>query len=380
MVSRRIATHDFSDRPIRFYKTVALSFLAITVVLFLVIMFLSSKRAVITITTRPEPVDATATVSVSADKSGSGIAGVLAVAEVSLKKEAHPTGTTEAPGFATGTLVIYNETNAPQTLVATTRLLTSDNILFRLKDRVIVPAGGEITAAVQADAAGAAGNVGLSTFTIPGLNEAKQKVIYAKSIHAMTGGVVSVGTVGESDIRDAQKSLLADFEAMGKKQLQEKYPNDSGVFRVDTYNITTSADPGEEVSSFTAEGTAIVIGVLYNTEDLKQRANDALAQKASSDAIMIEPGSEDPAVALGEYDLKKGRAYLDVTYTGLARLNPESKAIGKLMFYGKSKDEVRRYLLSLDHVYSVDVRLRPAWSQTVPHVADHVSVIIKTVE
>ena len=46
-------------------------------------------------------------------------------------------------------------------------------------------------------------------------------------------------------------------------------------------------------------------------------------------------------------------------------------------FFGKNKDEVRRYVLSLDNVYSVDIKYSPAWMQTVPHVADHVSVVIK---
>jgi len=102
--------------------------------------------------------------------------------------------------------------------------------------------------------------------------------------------------------------------------------------------------------------------------------------RAIDDAEIIYPSEEPPAVLLSEYDLDKGTANLDVTYTGVATLNPESKQLQKLMFFGKTKDELRRYLLSLDHVYGVEVNLRPLWTQTVPHVADHINVVVKKVE
>jgi hypothetical protein len=36
--------------------------------------------------------------------------------------------------------------------------------------------------------------------------------------------------------------------------------------------------------------------------------------------------------------------------------------------------------LSMDHVHAVDIKFRPAWMQTVPHVSDHVEVVIKEVK
>jgi len=50
------------------------------------------------------------------------------------------------------------------------------------------------------------------------------------------------------------------------------------------------------------------------------------------------------------------------------------------MFFGKSKDEVRRYLLKLDHVRSVDIKFKPAWIRTVPHVGEHIEIIVKEVQ
>jgi len=50
------------------------------------------------------------------------------------------------------------------------------------------------------------------------------------------------------------------------------------------------------------------------------------------------------------------------------------------MFFGKTRDEVRRYVISLDHVHNVDVRFQPAWMQHVPHVHDNIQIVVKEIE
>ena len=51
MTPRRKETNFAPNQPVRFYKFIALTFLIITVVLFCVIIFMSSKEATITVTT-----------------------------------------------------------------------------------------------------------------------------------------------------------------------------------------------------------------------------------------------------------------------------------------------------------------------------------------
>ena len=64
----------------------------------------------------------------------------------------------------------------------------------------------------------------------------------------------------------------------------------------------------------------------------------------------------------------------------ISKLNADSKQLQKVMFFDKNKEEVRQYVLALDHVNSVDVEFKPAWIQTVPPVDSHVKVVIKQVE
>ena len=157
MTPRRKETNFAPNQPVRFYKFIALTFLIITVVLFCVIIFMSSKEATITVTTKSDPIDVSKYVVVGP---GGEWDGVVTTTLINETKAFSPTGTKEEPGIAKGRVTLVNETGYDQPLVATTRLLTPDGILFRLKDRVLVPAGGEIKAEVYADAEGASGNIG----------------------------------------------------------------------------------------------------------------------------------------------------------------------------------------------------------------------------
>ena len=101
---------------------------------------------------------------------------------------------------------------------------------------------------------------------------------------------------------------------------------------------------------------------------------------AVDDVEIVEPSKNPPTVVVEEFDLEKGTATIQVFHSGVTMLNPESKQLDKAMFFGKSKDEVRRYLLKLDHVRSIDIKFSPGWMRAVPYVADHVDVIIKEVQ
>lgn len=113
----------------------------------------------------------------------------------------------EEEAIASGQVTLKNTSSTSQPLVATTRLLSAEGVLFRLKEGVIVPANGEIVADVYADQAGASGNIGPTTFTIPGLAASRQAEVYGESSAPMTGGVVRFGEVTLADL-DAAVALM----------------------------------------------------------------------------------------------------------------------------------------------------------------------------
>ena len=380
MVSRRSQTFVVQEQPVRFYKVIAITFLVLTLLLLGLVVFLSSKRAQIIITTRPAPIDVTSEIVLSND--GDTIVSFeIVTTTIQDTRNYSPNGTEQVVGTAEGVVTIINETASAQPLVATTRLLSPDGVLFRLKNGVTVPANGQLeNVEVYADQEGSASDIGPSKFTIPGLNATKQSVIYAKSDTAMTGGIRQVGAISQSDIDQAIKRSEEFLKQQAKTALGPEYTDRTGVFEVLNTSVTSSNQIGERTDAFAVTANATVLAIFYNEEELTEWANTQLEKRAIETSDVIRPNSEKPTVSFVSYDSDAQEATLRVFYDGTVTLSPQSSQVAKEVFFGKSKNEVRRYLLALDHVDSVEVNLQPAWIDKVPQIHEHVSVVVKEVK
>lgn len=365
-------------QPVRFYKVVALTFLVLTIVLLGMVLFMSTKRATITIMTSATPVDVSTVVTIGEDVTDSALQGVVTSTIVTLSELFQPTGEDEQPGFAEGTVTLVNDSDRSQPLVKTTRLLTPEGVLFRIQDGVTVPANGQVTVLARADKEGKSGNVGPTSFTIPGLNESRQKEVYARVESALTGGVRVVGVLSTDDIKRSEKILLEKLEERANDILSAQVEDEdlASVFSIEGKTFTVDKEIGEEVDGFTITGTATVIGVFYDEEGVIAKARKKLNTRAIDDTEIVKSVEGGATITFESYDRSDNVALLDVFSSGTAELNPESTKLQKSEFFGKTKDEVRRYLLTLDHVSGVEVKLQPAWVGRVPQVADHVRIVV----
>ena len=146
--------------------------------------------------------------------------GRVQEAERSGDKVFPATGERVIEGRAVGKVKIFNRSGGGQTLIATTRLLSEGNGLFRLKDKITVQAGKIGEAEVYADKVGADGDIGPSEFTIPGLLQSLQKLIYAVSEAPMTGGAVETAVVSAGDIEQAKNKLVEKLAAEEKTKVE----------------------------------------------------------------------------------------------------------------------------------------------------------------
>lgn len=380
MTPYRHETQYHHVQSVGFYKFIAITFLCITVVLLGVILFMSSKRATITVETKPAPVDVTGAVSVS-PAGGPGMLNGLATSTIVFLSDVYaPENTIEVTSTAGGIVLLHNDTAQPVSLVARTRVLSQDGILFRLKQRADIPPQGTVSAEVAADAVESVSTVGPGRFTIPGLLGARQKVIYATTDAPLGGGTTRVGVLTAEDRNKAEKQMAEKLLAEAKRRFSGYPGNRSGAYAVADQSIEIGAAAGATVDRVPVTGSATVVAVLYEGDELRKQALSMLMKRAVGDTELIEPSSNDPTVAIEEYDVAKGTARLKVFFDGVVSLNPESKELTKTLFFGKSRDEVRRYLLSLDHVHGVDVKFSPAWMMSVPHMGDHVEVVVKKIE
>jgi len=123
-----------------------------------------------------------------------------------------------------------------------------------------------------------------------------------------------------------------------------------------------------------------VVAVFYDEAKITDLIKQELSKKVVGESEILNYNDSGILIKLADINLEENQATLKITSSGLIELNPESSQIQKIIFFGKTKDEIRRYLLSLDHVSSVEIKFSPVWMHTVPHVAEHVNVVVKKVE
>ena len=363
------------------YRNIAVGFLVVTVLLLAVVAYMSVKKVSISVTVSPQSVqvDALARVGEKAEDMPH-ITGVSGKVEVGLMREFAPTGTEQKQVNATGSVTLINETGKNQPLVATTRLLSPDGKLFRLKDGVTVPAQGEVEARVYADMAGGDYEIGPSKFTIPGLWEPLQERIYGVSEASMAGGLLEVGVVSAEDIENAKNELRATLleEARLKLAEQEGVTDAMGyAAEIESINFEVEGVDEKEVASFSVKGTAIVIGALYNQQEVINLINGRLQEKVAREPVKLVLGNALPEVQIDRSDADGSWVQLDITHNGTSFLTEDSPALDVLRFYGKSGAEIQEYVESIEGVTQVNVRFRPAWSDVAPRVPEHIDVMVK---
>lgn len=210
MMTRRLSTPHESGGSVRFYKIITFVFLFVTVSLLGVIIFMTTKHATVVVVADEEAKNTQFAVKISSSGYDSQtVRGAVTTTTFFWSKTYHPVGTKTVEGTSRGRLTIHNDTDAPLTLIPKTRFITTEGVLFRLKNRTTISARGTTDAEVYADASGSASDIAPTQFSLPALPPDKQKVIYARSTEAMTGGASAVGILSEEDMRGAE----ADFKA-----------------------------------------------------------------------------------------------------------------------------------------------------------------------
>lgn len=378
MITHRMSTQS-SESPVKFYKIIALSFLLITVALLGVIIFITSKKADIIVIAKDDAKKVNMSLTVTPDGKGDrALVGTVTSTQFAWTEKYQPTGTKRTETIATGEVIIYNKTNASQPLVRTTRVLTPSGVLFRLSEATVVPANGQVTVPVYADKSGSSSEIEPSTFTIPGLPESKQLLVYAESKNPMVGGSESVAILSEEDIKSAKNNYTEKVKQTFLQTLSQSL-NEVNV-TVSDQNLLVSASPGATVSEFTVSGTSTLIVVSYNMKDLKAKIAKEVENKIDTTAEKFLTADQKPYVVVSNFDLSNGTANITLTQDALVTIDANVEKMAPYHFLGKSKEEIQRYVLGLDHVVGVDIKFSPSWITTAPTAADKIRVIVKSVK
>lgn len=374
----RVSRHGRNDVPLSLYRKIALGFISITGALLIIMLLLTSSNATITVTPKKETVNNTLirTIGSSIDK----IDGVVMTEEFDVSKTASVEKGREVESFAQGTVTIVNTTSEKLAFVPKTRFQSTEGIIFRITERVDIPANGKVTVKVVSDIKGKTGEVPAQKFIIPGLTAAKQKVVYGESTAPMTGGVRVAGVVTEQDVIKIENETLKEMQESKAKQFATKEESakfSDRVIKVEWVNKKTDATVGSEVDSFTLSGKMRVTAIFFDGKAIDSASRQAVYAKVPDGMKLQSVGNT--TYELEKVDIAAKTASLKITREGVMVLDETSSILEPNNFVDKTEEEINELLAETGHVEKIDVKLRPRWRSTTPGNEDAITVKLEEV-
>jgi hypothetical protein len=409
------------------YRRIAYTFIALTVVIVLAVLWLTSVKAEVLVKVKRDRVRLDGVVEVAKEPKTGQIPGrvvqgvfekvqefpVLGAAGEPADPTKTPTTTptpvvTPVPVvnenvIAKGTVRIVNKYSKSQTLVKTTRLLTSDNKLYRIDAQVVIPPGGEVSVGVYADKPGSQYVLtGPQKFTIPGLFVDIQQYIYAESDNAFqavaqdsaaatqpvtppsaasTTAKPKVGKpVMQSDLDRAEKSLTDTVLNQAMKSLAGEVGSTTNlevVYVVKVVDRKFMVRPGDVAENFLASIKLDVTAVYYGKEDMQTLVRSRLRERVPAGREFLPFDSGAITYSLESSDIAQEIASIRVSADAAYRLSPASPLLQKSVIAGKSKSEAESLLRAVEGVESVEVKIQPGWIDSVPSLKDRIDLKVE---
>ncbi len=291
--------------------------------------------------------------------------------------------TKEEDGYASGEVIITNNRSTEQTLVEKTRLLTSDGILFKLNNTVVIPPKSTRITRATADQKGMSGDIAREVkLTIPGLSKALQTNVYAVSNTTFAGGVMRSGEVTESDITRATERIKKAILEQAQIDYLAEYLEQIGslgttaapevVTDITIDSVVSNVPVGETAKGYKVKVTGTVRGVAFNTQEVLQKVQSRFITKlpTGEEFVSMDPNSILYTVSIN----KEGATILTTSITGQSIITPDGVAIEQRDIAGKNEKELKEYLMSIPGINNVQVSFSPFWVTNVPYLPSRTTI------
>ncbi|MEY4723245.1 MAG: hypothetical protein RLZZ324_758 [Candidatus Parcubacteria bacterium] len=365
------------------YRRIATLFLALTAGVLVMAAYIVFSSAHVVVLSAPQDVKGDFIVDVSRTPDAAEIKGDVFVLSDAATETFPSTSVVGVDQPAVGKVRISSSIGRAQTLIATTRLLTADQTLFRIKQTVVVPANGSVTVDAFATEAGTKGQVPKDTaFTIPGLNDALRPKFAVAAVDDFVSGKQEIRSITQEDLdkaADALKKKLLDGLSDKLKQaaVTAGAPTTGQLVVASDVNRDTSAVLGSDAADFPMTVTVKAVGVFYDGIAFDAQVKKRLAEKLYDGRVIttVDPTSLERTVE--KQDTVSGRANIGVTVRGTSSLSATSAALSPEKLTGITDDAAKQYLESVDGVASASVKTVPFWMHRMPNVAGHITVEVR---
>lgn len=364
------------------YFRIAIAFCVATLVLISTVLYFVFYGVHVTIVPQKLPVSAEAIYEVRENPlSINAVRGKLLILEEEKSKTFLVSGEkTTSEDYAHGAVTIYNKASKAQALVATTRFLSADNVLFRIRKNVVVPPGGTISAEIFADKKGASGNVPAGKFTLPGLNPSLQTLVYAESSAPMVGGEKIGSVITDKEVQVARDELVADLGALLKNRIHDTLAAGQGVtgvaFSEEVVSQEASRAAGEEASEFDLKIRLRVAGVSWG-DDLKDKAAEILSSLYPSGRELVGSNLQSLQPKIVKYSEADSVATISVNVQGITIPAADNPFLESSHFTGLTKENIEKYLSDKKLAESAEIKFFPFWLKAAPSNPGHIKIVIK---
>ncbi len=371
-------------QPISIYKKIAATFIILTLLLAAVVVYFSIVSVKITIIPNKERVASSFIATIKDAASGEELTGMVAEGlvrqvPVEAEREFKATGKDVQNKEVVGKVTIYNNSRTDQPLVRTTRLLSSDNKLFRLKNKINVPSGDKVeNVEVYADEPLPKMAIEPAKFSIPGLNPVRQESVYAESFEKFIYQEQGESQVSARDIQQAKEQLKQELnEKLEKITKSNEYKGyDNIIYKIDDNKIefTGSVEEGIKTEKFNMRASGEGAIVAFSTEAVSNLARLKVSETLPDDKQLESFNENNFEYNIERYNLDKGIADLKVDVVAQMILKEGTEIIKPDRLVGLTREQLDDYLSSLREVAGYEVKFRPNWINKVPSLVDHVKI------
>ncbi|MBI5465661.1 MAG: hypothetical protein HY974_00010 [Candidatus Kerfeldbacteria bacterium] len=363
------------------YRRIVVSFLIAVAAIVILVLYYTLPRATITLEVEPSKEIMETTLLAAALENQGDLKGVIRRTEVSGNQTgtASPAGEREAK--ASGVVTLVNTTTTPQTLIATTRLLSAEGVLFRLQKTITINGNSRLETSVIADQPGEASAIGPSRFTIPGLKPSLREKIYAEASEPMRRKEKPGSKVTELDLEQARKSLIDSLIPQALAKLREQLPADQRELNVihqnEVVSSSSSVPAGNDATEFTYEAKIKVTAVFYNPSSLREKAVAKLQADENSGRKIATIEEQSLVVTIDEVKEDLSSTLLRVKFLAQVTVTDPEQAFSRVELIGRTPEEVRQHFSAMPGVRSVEIELKPFWVSSVPTIVDNITLQIK---
>lgn len=224
-----------------------------------------------------------------------------------------PEQITYSQGRAAGSLEIRNASNQEVTLIANTRLLSSDGLLFRLDKEVTIAQNSSAEARVYADEEGAAGDLAPTTFSIPGLEAELRPLVTGLNRQSFSGGLV-IESANQNALFASAEDLTTQYVTGRLKDIltvaegEVLFPS---WVKITPQSVRFTQNEAKQV---VIEVKMAVQALVFSSENLADLVREVMAKKANLTVEEIDQpiDFEDPVHHSISPDLTAGQVLIKV--------------------------------------------------------------------